>query len=527
MPALLSNGLYHEINNVFDEFSGYYTMTQVLTLLGFMGLCRVKTVEQVGKQPPGEWGKLLGLDRIPGVKCLREKLAALAKENSGTIWGEHLSTKWMEENPDLTGALYIDGHVRLYGGKEKIPKQYVSRERLCLKGMMDFWVNDMIGQPFFVVRKDINPGMISTLREDIIPQLLKTIPNQPSDEELENNPFLHRFIIIFDREGYSPAFFLEMWIKYRIACMTYHKFPNDDWPEKEFKKTPATLVSGEQVTMKLAERGTFIGNKKTGVWVKEVRKLTNSGHQTSIISTGYTLNLIMIAVLMFARWCQENFFNYMMQHFAIDLLTDYNKKEVSDTDKVVTREWRDLGKKINSLNGKLQRRKSRFADFTLNPMESSNVKRYQAWEMHKISLAEEIELMSKDLNNFKEKQKSIEKYVIIKDLPDNEQFRSMDHSGKNVVDVIKMVSYRAETAMANLIINECGNLASARSLLQTVFVTEADFDPDYDNNILHVKLHNLSTIALDKKVDILITHLNLANIKYPGTQMILHYSRIS
>ncbi|RJP27587.1 MAG: hypothetical protein C4527_13445 [Candidatus Omnitrophota bacterium] len=40
-------------------------------------------------------------------------------------------------------------------------------------------------------------------------------------------------VSIFDREGYSPAFFAEMWEK-RIARQTYHKYTKDDWPEAEF-----------------------------------------------------------------------------------------------------------------------------------------------------------------------------------------------------------------------------------------------------------------------------------------------------
>ncbi len=526
LPALALNGLYHDIDKVFDEFTGYYSITQVLTLLGFMALCRVKTVEKLGQEPPGEWGKLLGLDRIPGVKCLREKLTQLSKDNRGAEWGEVLSQRWMNDSPDLAGVLYIDGHVRLYGGKENLPKQYVSRERLCLRGMMDFWVNDMLGQPFFVVRKDINPGMISVLRDDIVPQLLKDIPNQPSEEELKANKLLHRFVLVFDREGYSPVFFKEMWTKHRIACMTYHKYPKKDWKEEEFEETSVTLVSGETVKMKLAERGSFIGNKKDGVWVKEVRKLTDSGHQTSIVSTGYLINFITIAILMFARWCQENFFNYMMQHFALDLLSDYKKKEISDTDKVISREWRQLEKNKNSLNGKLTRKKSRFYDFTLNPMIETNTKKYKEWEKTKINLAEEINILTEKLKYTKEKQEKIEKYVTISELPKKEQFRALDSSKKNLVDVIKMVSYRAETAMGNLIANDCGGLSQARALLQTLFVSEADILPDNDNKILNIRFHNLSTRALDLQLDKLIIHLNASKMKYPGTNMLLHYTRI-
>jgi hypothetical protein len=526
LPALALNGLYHKIEEVFEEFTGYYSMIQVLTLLGFMGLCRIKSTEKLGKQPPGELGKLLGLDRIPGVKCLREKISDLSKNNKGVQWGEILSRKWMEDSPALTDALYIDGHVRLYDGIENLPKQFVSRQRLCLKGMMDFWVNDMLGQPFFVVRKDINPGMISTLRDDIVPQLLKDIPNQPSEEELKKNKFLHRFILVFDREGYSPAFFKEMWVNHRIACMTYHKFPKKDWDKESFEEKSVTLVSGETVTMKLTERGSFIGDKKNGVWVKEVRKLTDSGHQTSIISTGYILDLITIAVLMFARWCQENFFNYMMQHFAIDLLNDYKKKNVSDTDKVISREWRELEKAKNSLNGKLKTRKARFSDFTLNPMAENSTKKYEEWEKTKSELVEDIESLTKELDDTKMTQEKTKKYIIISDLPEDQQFRSLDSSKKDLVDVVKMVSYRAETAMANLIRDKCGNLSKARALLQTLFTSPADILPDNDNKILYVQFHNLSTNALDLQLDELITHLNNSDMKYPGTDMLLRYKRI-
>ena len=64
-------------------------------------------------------------------------------------------------------------------------------------------------------------------------------------------------MILFDREGYSPEFFKEMWQTHRIACITYHKFPKDDWPADEFAEVETTLPNGERVSLKLAERGTL------------------------------------------------------------------------------------------------------------------------------------------------------------------------------------------------------------------------------------------------------------------------------
>jgi len=99
---------------------------------------------------------------------------------------------------------------------------------------------------------------------------------------------------------------------HRIACITYNKYPKEDWATEEFKKQTVDLVNGKKTVMKLADRGTYIGDRKKCTWVHEIRKLTKSGHQTSIITTAFSLPITLITVLMFARWCQENFFNYMM-----------------------------------------------------------------------------------------------------------------------------------------------------------------------------------------------------------------------
>ncbi len=64
----------------------------------------------------------------------------------------------------------------------------------------------MDGQPFFLVNKAVDPGLIDVLREDIIPRLLRDVPGQPSEQQLNDDPTLHRFTMVFDREGYSPAF---------------------------------------------------------------------------------------------------------------------------------------------------------------------------------------------------------------------------------------------------------------------------------------------------------------------------------
>ena len=288
LPALAENGLFRHIHDCLVKLRGYYSTLHVIVLLAHMALCRIKAVEQLQYQPPGELGKLLGLDRVPEVRCLRHKLAALSIDDGPEKWAGLLSRDWLEAAPELAGALYVDGHVRLYHGSQTaLPKRYVSRQRLCLRGTTDYWVNDILGQPFFAVERPIDHGLLEVLKSDIVPRLLKEVPGQPTAAELEADRYRARFVILFDREGYSPEFFKEMWQTHRIACITYHKYPKDDWPTAEFAEIETTLPGGERVSLQLAERGTWIGDRKSGLWVREIRKLTTSGHQVSLISTAF------------------------------------------------------------------------------------------------------------------------------------------------------------------------------------------------------------------------------------------------
>ena len=114
-----------------------------------------------------------------------------------------------------------------------------------------------------------------------MPRLEQRLPVQAERDALQGDPVHHRFTLVFDREGYSPDFLGRMKAQ-RIACLTYHKFPAEDWPEEEFLPAQVRLPSTEVVTMNLAERGTCLSN---GLWVRELRKLTDRGHQTAILCT--------------------------------------------------------------------------------------------------------------------------------------------------------------------------------------------------------------------------------------------------
>ena len=87
-------------------------------LMAFMALGRLESIESLRYSAPGEWGKLLGLDRAPEVRTLRAKIELLCANGQAQTWSAQLGQRWMQDQPDQAGVLYVDGHTRIYHGSQ-------------------------------------------------------------------------------------------------------------------------------------------------------------------------------------------------------------------------------------------------------------------------------------------------------------------------------------------------------------------------------------------------------------------------
>ena len=522
LPALAANGLLKHSEKLFRLSNGYYGLVHIFLTLAWMALTRVKNCERLRYEPCGEWGLLLGLDRIPEARTMRRKIGELAQEDAVRQWSAVLSQEWMEADPLAAGWLYVDGHVRVYHGSQtKQPRRFVSRERLCMRGVTDYWVNDSMGRPFFVVSTPLTDGLLAMLRQEIVPRLLQEVPGQPSQQQLEADPQLSRFTLVFDREGYSPAFIKDMW-QQRIACLSYHKFAGDAWPESEFSEQIVTLSHGASTMTKLAERGTLL---TPGLWVREVRKLTETGHQTSVISTQRRSDAVSMAGKMFSRWSQENYFRYMIEHFDLDALAGYSLESIDETTKVINPVWRALDAKVRTLVAKLSRRLAGFGAKAIDA--DADQTKIAEHHTHQATLREEIELLQEDVKKLKETRVQTPKKIELKQLPDNERFGVPAPTKKLFLDTIRMIAWRAETAMADILREKLARPDDARALLREIFTTEADIFPDYDARTLTVRLHHLTNNISDQAARHLMNNLTETETLYPGTDMRLIYKMVS
>jgi hypothetical protein len=519
LPALLAAGLLRYTPEFYQLPNGFYGIESIFLLLGLMALARIRTLEQLRYQAPGEWGKLLGLDRIPEVRTLRAKLKLMCQDVGRAMrWNSQLAKEWIIRQNDAELYFYCDGHVRVYHGDQTaLPRHYVARERLCLRATTDYWINAMDGQPFLYVNKEVDPGLIATLTQDVVPWLEANVAKTPEQERrLAEDARAHWFTLVHDREGYSPELFAKM-EKKRIAILTYHKFPQQDWRKEEFQLHSVTLAGGETVTMQLAERGSQLSNQ---LWLREIRKLTDSGHQTSILTTNFQAPMPTLAVSLFARWSQENFFRYMREHYGLDHLIEYGTEPIPDAISVVNPAWRKLDGQIRSQAGRRHRLAAQFGSLTLS--EDPTESQVQGFQQRKGHLQEEIQVLDLEIGNLKQQRKKTAHHIPANSLPEADRFTRLRTERKHFIDTLKMIAYRAETSMASLLREHMARGGDdARALLRQIFQTEADLTPDLAANTLTVSLHHLTQAAHDRAIEQLLADLNATQTVFPGTELTL------
>lgn len=520
LPALISQGLL-KATAIYDQMrKGYYGFVSILLLLAYMYLSRIKCPEQLKMCKPGELGKLLGLDRVPEAKCLRSKIEQIVNQQKATEFGHELSQQWIKE--ENTFFFYVDGHVRVYHGKQaNLPKRFVSREKLCLAGTTESWVNNELGLPYLVVFSELNEKLQNVILSQIVPALIRDTKALVSQDELDNNKNLARFALVFDREAYDIPFFKKLWDKHRIAVLTYRKGVKDLWNETDFKEQDTSVI-GKKVVMQLAEKK----------WVqkecemREIRKLSENGHQTSIATTLRQFDTGFLAGKMFSRWSQENFFRYMMQDYDIDKMTEYGIEEVDPKKNVVNPSHRKLTyniKKQREKLGRLQAKLLQIIEIDLDKDIDSSKKN----ETKLVKLFEDMNGYRVEIEKLCKERKNTAQYIEVADMPVDIRYNKLKVESKLFMNTIRMICYRAETAVANLLEPYCSKATEEiRMLVKEIINSDADIIPDNKNKTLTVRLHSLSTPRANNAAKELCGALNETETIYPGTCLRLIYETV-
>lgn len=505
LPALLSVGLLEAGEHTYGTLKkGFYGLRATLLIAAFMALLRIRTPEQLQGQPPGELGVLLGLDRAPEVKTLRRKLWELAARRQATPFSQRLAARWVQESAEAVGLLYIDGHVRPYHGTaHTLPETWVSRRRLCMPATTDVWVQQQDAQPLFVVTAPANDDLRAMLRREILPEVRRLVGER-------------RVTIVFDREGWSPTFFREV-AQQGFDVLTYRKGKYAPWRVTVFRAVTGA-IEGRAVSYDLAERRTAV---LPGFRMREVRRLCASGHQTAILTTRTDLPIEAVAYRMFERWTQENFFRYMRQHFALDALVTYAVEPADPARTVPNPERKAVAKRLATIRAAVTDLEQTYGQHARRNAERQRPT-MRGFKIAHAAIGQQITALETEARALKSRLATLPKRVPISAVLDAAAIVRLAPEAKHLTDTIKMVAYRAETALVRQLAPHYAKTEDdGRALIREMLLTSADIVPDGHRLLVH--LHALANPRSHAALTHLCDTLNTLGVRYPGTDLTLVY----
>ena len=504
LPGLLSQGLLEVSDDVYARLrNGFFGLHSVLLTLAFMALLRIKTPEQLKGHAPGELGLLLGLDRAPEVKTLRRKLRELGARGQAHELAAAFARRWASAQPEALGYLYVDGHVRPYHGrKHALPKTHVQRRRLCMPATSDVWVNDANAEPVFFVTAEANDGLLSMLEREVLPQVRALLGSG------------RRVTLLFDREAWSPKSF-RRWAAMDFDVITYRKGRYEPWDEKIFIEVEDT-AERSPVRYRLAEQETTLAQ---GFVMREVRRLCDDGHQTSIMTTRRDLPMLEVATRMFARWRQENFFRYMRHEYELDHLCTY-EVERAETQRLVPNPQRKvLEKEIAALRRELEGLKGDYAQAVLDNPERQR-RTVRGFKIANAELGKQIRALEGQIGECTARRNALAKKIPIGEVRSTELIVRLELERKTLTDLLKMVAYRTESSMLRMIEPLLARHEDeGRAFLKALFQVPADLIPHENGRLLTVRFHSMAHRRFNHALCALCELLTSERHCYPGSRV--------
>src|SRR6201997_796561 len=505
LPCLVESGLFRISRKLFGEIGpAFYGLRTTLLTLLLMALLRIKRPEHLKEKDPAAFGRLLGLDRAPEGKPLRRRLPRLAAHHCAEQLGAELAGVRVDRRGHLMGFLYVDGHVRAYHGQRAISSNaYVARRHLAMPATTDYWVNDRSGDPLLVITGEVDAALSKAM-----PRLLREVREVVGER---------RVTIVFDRGGWSPKLFAAM-IKDGFDVLTYRKGRCRRINERRFIRRRANF-DGRLVDYLLHDQP--VRFLKGRLRLRQVTRLCDDGHQTTVITSRWDLRDIEVAYRMFERWRQENFFKYMREEFLLDALVDYQIEPEDPTRTIPNPERRALDKQIRAARADVAR-----LERELGAAAAANAEQrrptMRGFKIAHSRLGKQLRTGRARVAQLFEQRRDVPKRVQIRDLNERALVK-LATERKHLTDIIKMVAYQAESDLVALLRPHYARVdQEGRTLLHELFATAGDIH--VLDSELTITLAPLSSPHRTHAAQALCEVLNKAATIFPGSRLRMRFN---
>ena len=208
---------------------------------------------------------------------------------------------------------------------------------------------------------------------------------------------------------------------------------------------------------------------------------------------------------------RRTIFKYMRAEFGLDSLPEHALEEVDGEAWIVNPAWRRIDKALKQERN------------TVGHLRRKRAAQQDARSQAARELDTRIQACDRTVAGLERARRTADTHIQARDLPEGEKLQALPAALRQLHDTLRMIAYRAESAMALAVAPELDSPDTARSLLKALFRSDASLRPDPAAGTLTVRLLHLSTRAQDQALAPLLEELNRTRTVFPGTQLRLVY----
>jgi hypothetical protein len=139
-------------------------------------------------------------------------------------------------------------------------------------------------------------------------------------------------------------------------------------------------------------------------------------------------------------------------------------------------------------------------------------------------MVEKEEQMEQEISRLTEKRSKTDYKIPLGKMPEKERYTKLHQESKYLMNIIKMICYRAETALANKLASHFKRADhEIRMLVKAITHLSIDLIPDYTNSLLNITLYPPANLRSHAALANVIDEVNATNTVFPGTNLIMRF----
>ena len=292
MPAGLARQRYDDL-----------ALLTVTSLAFALGACSAEGTKHL---IAAQAGPLAGIARLPHLRTLRPRLAAIADGCDPLGLQRRLAAAMLAADAPGLEVYYVDDHFVPYEGAKPVPKGWNTKRRHAQKGRADTVVTDYHGRAVCFASGD--PSGLTATMAGVLGQLREvTGPGK-------------KIMLGFDRGGSYPQVFTAVrqqdadWITWRRGPLTVPAAaPRRCWAAHADGK-PAEVLHLADETVTIRDYGQC----------RQITLFEDGTPVLQVLTSDLTAPAAALLAWLRCRWRIENLFKYLEDHYGIHWLCDYD-----------------------------------------------------------------------------------------------------------------------------------------------------------------------------------------------------------